>query len=165
MQSRVYIKLNKIARMRLAGVKDGRICELLNLSRGGFSRIVALPEYIELEECMLQGFTSGMDEALSRNKEELTKVMAVAVPAAVRTIMEVAMQRKELKTALAAASEILDRDPDHTFSKEGNVGKPQGAAAGYVIPAPPTSILESLSGNASKVVAGIANHAKKDIVQ
>ena len=116
-QARVFIKIEQIARMRIAGIKDVRICDLLNISQGGLSRILNLPEYKDHEAAILQGHLTQMDSALAGRTKEMHQAFECAVPAAMRTLVEAVTQRRDLRAAIDASREILDRDPKRTFAK------------------------------------------------
>jgi hypothetical protein len=132
MKVRTQIKLEQIARMRIAGIKDVRIAQILGLSTPGLARILTTPEYIDLEASLLEGHLSQMDEALAGRVKEMKQVYAVGVPAAIRTMLEGVTQRRDLKAALFAAKEILDRDPERTFVKAGDAkaASPNGVVVG-----------------------------------
>ena len=128
MTPKVHIKIEQIARLRIAGhISDERIARLLGLTRSGLSRILALPEYIECEQASLSGTISKMDEALAGKADIIRKVFAVGVPLAMRALVETVMQRKDLRACMHAATELLDRDPEHTFSKS-RVELPNGVS-------------------------------------
>lgn len=116
MTTKVQIAMEQIARMRIAGIRDGVIAAKLGYTQSGLSRILALDEYKELEEALLQGHLSKMDKQLAGNVDALAKHFELAVPAALRTLFDTVVQRRDLRAALSAASEILDRDPKGTFS-------------------------------------------------
>jgi hypothetical protein len=118
LQSITKIRLEQIVRMRVNGIKDERICTLLNINPHVFKYITAKDEYKETEEAYLVGHLNKMDEALAGNLEELKRNMRHAVPAALRCVMDVVNQRRDLPSALRAASEIFDRDPDNIFIKK-----------------------------------------------
>lgn len=118
MKATILYKLNQIARLRLfSGLKDFQVAQLIGLSQGGLSRIIALPEYQEMEAALLETGITKLDEAVAGKAEEMKKLFAPAVPAAMRTLMETVTQRRDLRAAVAASIEVLDRDPEHTFSK------------------------------------------------
>lgn len=115
MKVRTKIKVEQIARFRIAGIKDRRIAELVGLSQSGLSRILATQEYRDLEEQLLTGQITDMDVALSGKVDEIRKQLAAGVPAAIRTLLDACTQRRDLKAALIASREILDRDPQRAF--------------------------------------------------
>lgn len=125
MQSRVRMKIEQIARLRVAGIKDGRIAEMLGMSPPGLARILALQEYKAAEDAVLSGTITKMDEALAGKADEIRKMYAVGVPAAMRALLDAVTQRRDLRCAVTAATEMLDRDPDRTFQKQKDV--PAGA--------------------------------------
>jgi len=112
MSSKVRIRMEQIARLRVGGMKDAQIAALVGLTPAGVARIVGTPEYRELQETILTVHLANLDKALAR--EDFT----VAVRAAFNTLLEATTQRKDLKAAVSAAKEILDRDPARTLTKD-----------------------------------------------
>ncbi len=116
MTPKVRIKLEQIARLRVVGsIPDGRIAELLGLTSSGLSRILALPEYKEAEECILTGALTKMDEAMAGKVEEIRNALRPGVPAAVRALLDAVTQRRDVRASLVAAKEIIALDPDRSL--------------------------------------------------
>ncbi len=109
------IKIAQISRWRMAGVSLVRCGELLGMTPQGIKAITETADYIEYEEALLNNHLSAMDEALAGKEDIIHQQFRVAVPAAMRCLVESVTQRRDLKTALAAAKEILDRDPERTL--------------------------------------------------
>lgn len=109
------IKIPQIARWRIAGVSDRKIGEMLGMSVSGLARLLATPEYQDYEAALLNGHLSAMDRALAGKVEAIHNECRQAVPAALRCLVDTVTQRRDLKAAMAAAKEILDRDPDRTL--------------------------------------------------
>jgi hypothetical protein len=103
--------------MRVAGIRDNIIAAKLGMTQSGLSRIVALPEYQELEEAVLMGTVSKMDQALAGRADAMKEYLRQGVPVALRALVETVSQTKDLRARLSAASELLDRDPDKNFVK------------------------------------------------
>lgn len=118
---KVQIRIEQIARMRVAGIKDYIIAQQVGLTQAGLSRIIALPAYQDVEQAILQGHLTMMDKALAGKVDILRQELRTAVPAALRTLVETATQRRDLRSALAASLEIMDRDPDGVFTKKTKV--------------------------------------------
>lgn len=116
-RSATKIKIELIARYRVAGVKNSKIAEIMGITEASLGQILQLPEYKETEEAILLGVTSKMDEALAGRGDIIRATMRTGVPAALRCLLDAVNQRRDLRTALAAAGEILDRDPDKTLLK------------------------------------------------
>jgi hypothetical protein len=113
------IRIQQVARYRIAGrLKDTEIAEIVGMTPAGLKYLLTTPAYVELEESLLSGRISQMDMQLAEDLERMKGSFRVAIPVAARTLLEVVQQRRDLRSALAAASEILDRDPQHTFSKQ-----------------------------------------------
>lgn len=114
---RSNIKIQQIARMRVAGIKDTAIASHLGYSTSGLARILKLPDYVEVQEAILNGVISKMDESLAGRSEAMHEEFAIGVPLAMRALLDAAKQRKDVKASISAAAEILERDPKRTFSK------------------------------------------------
>lgn len=143
MTSKVKILIEQIARYRVAGMRDGVIAARMGISQSGLSRILALQEYKDVEESVLTGTVSKLDEALAGRADALKDYAKQAVPVALRTLLEAATQRRDLRAAISASSEILDRDPDRNFIK-GKVGMTEDA------PKVSEAALDALSVEADK---------------
>jgi hypothetical protein len=158
MTPKVKIAIEQIARMRVAGIRDGVIAAKLGLSQAGLSRILALPEYQDFEQAILQGVTSKMDDALAGRVKELEQYFEHSVPVALRTLFETCVQRRDLRAAMSAASEILDRDPKGTFSKKhvGLNNNPETSVS--------TDMLAAVSKESEKVVDESKKAAAKQVV-
>lgn len=160
--TRLQIKMQQIARMRVTGIKDVVIASTLQLSNSGLQRILRLPDYIELEEAILNGHLSKMDETMSQNLHAMKTEMSYAVPLALRTLVDACAQKRELRTAIAAAAEILDRDPKRTFAK-GRVG--DGPNTGSGVPAELLASVNAEGDGVAKEFDKIAVDAKTAVVQ
>lgn len=158
MHSRLYIKMSQIAKMRITGIKDVHIAANLNITNSGLQRILRLQEYKDLEEAELEGHLSKMDEKLAGRRELLEAQWRQAVPVAVRGILEVAMQKRDLRAALAAHKEILDRDPDKIFAAKSVSTDGQG-------PSLPKGVIMNAAEEANKTAAQIAMAKPVDLIQ
>jgi hypothetical protein len=112
---RMRLKIEQICRMRIDGIKDVVIAERMHLSNSGLQRIIRTTQYQELEESVLKGQVSKMDEQLAGKVEEMRQEWRSLVPIAKRTLLDCILQKRDLRTALAAAKEVFNRDPDGTF--------------------------------------------------
>ena len=110
------MRMEQVARYRVAGLKDAAIASLVGLTQAGLAVLVSSPEYKELENAIFTGQISDLDRALAGKVKAIQEEARVAVPAALRTLVEACNQRRDLKTALAAAKTIIEIDPDKTFS-------------------------------------------------
>jgi hypothetical protein len=129
MTPRVRITIEQVVRMRIAGIRDGVIAVKLGMTQSGLSRILALPEYQDLENAVLTGHVSKMDEMLAGKIKDMEAYFEKAVPVALRTLLETCTQRRDLRAAMSASQEILDRDPQRTFSKKTSISMSQDAPA------------------------------------
>lgn len=136
------IKIPQIARWRVAGVTDIRIAQLMQMTLSGLARILATPEYIEYEAALMNGHLSAMDAALAGKVEEIRGECRKAVPAALRCLVDTVTQRRDLKAAMAAAKEILDRDPDRTLVE---------ASQTSIAPGVPVEILDAAVEEGNKI--------------
>lgn len=110
------IKVPQIARWRIAGVSEVKIADLLGVTVQSIRQIVQSQEYVDEETSLLNAHLSAMDEALAGKVDVIRQNFRAAVPAAMRCLVDAVTQRKDLKSAMAAAKEILDRDPDRTLT-------------------------------------------------
>ena len=158
MTPKVKIAIEQIARMRCAGIRDGIIAARVGLTQSGLSRILNLTEYKEYEEATLQGLTSKMDAALAGKVKEMEAYLEQGVPVALSTLLETCRQRRDLRAAMSAATEILDRDPKGTFSKR-KVSLDDSPNA----PAVSKELLNNVEGEADKATLSAAERAKQVI--
>lgn len=112
------IKIPQIVRWRVAGISEVKIADLLGVTIQSIRQIISSQEYTDEETAVLNAHLSAMDEALAGKVNVIHQNFRAAVPAAMRALVDAVTQRRDLKTALAAASEILDRDPDRTLAKQ-----------------------------------------------
>jgi len=159
---RVLMKMEQICRFRVAGVPDVRIAALLGMSNSGLQRILALPEYQQIEQSVLQGHLTNMDDALAGKVDEMRKAFQVGVPAAMRCLLETVTQRRDLRAAMAAASEILDRDPDRAFTK---TNKMVVAGVGTEATLLPENIILAAATEGAKIAASVAAKASSTLKQ
>jgi hypothetical protein len=112
LHAQTKIRIEQIARYRIAGIRDFRIAEILKISPAALKFITEKTEYKEVEEALLIGHLTEMDLALAGHIDPLRQEVRNAVPAALRCLVDAVNQRRDLRTALAASVEILKRDPD-----------------------------------------------------
>jgi hypothetical protein len=149
------IKIAQIARWRIAGVTLQRCADMLGMTAVGVKVITESQDYIEYEAALMNGHLSAMDEALAGRVNEIRREMKVAVPAALRCLVDAVTQRKDLKTALAAAGEILDRDPDRTLVK--------AKAEESVAPGIPEEVLDAAIADNNKTAETFAQSGSKKV--
>jgi hypothetical protein len=114
---RTQTRLHKAARLELMGINDARIADICGLSPAGLATLKQRPEYKVLLGELQANVITQMDEELAKDVGKMHQEFASAVPAAMRTLVDAAMQKKDLKAAIAASTEILDRDPKMAFAK------------------------------------------------
>jgi predicted transcriptional regulator len=112
------IKIPQIVRWRVAGISEVKIADLLGVTTASVRQIISTQEYMDEERAVLNAHLSAMDEALAGKINVIHQQFKAAVPAAMRALVDAVTQRRDLKTAIAAAGEILDRDPDRTLAKQ-----------------------------------------------
>lgn len=149
----IDLKIPQIARWRLAGLKDVEIQKLIKMSPGGFYRLVNTDEYKDYELALKTQHLARMDAALEGSVVAIRQELHGLVPAAMRCLLESVNQRKDLKVAMEAAKEILDRDPQATLTKN------RGEAS--VAPGLSAELLDSAVAEANKVSESLASEAKK----
>jgi len=149
--SQLRLRIQRVARMRVAGIKDQVIQLREGITPPAFHYLINLEEYKDVEQALFDGAISAMDRAIAGNVETLRNEVRGAVPAALRTVIEVANQRRDLKTALAASLELLDRDPDRVAQRS----KPSESMIDAV--RLPDGVIDVVSKEADKVVTEINN--------
>lgn len=118
MQSKVLAKIEQIARYRVLGKKDSWIAQVIGMSCGGLSRILATDEYRQIEASVRQQLIGKMDNALEQQRVQIMRQqLADAVPDALKFIIDTCRQGQDMRARMAAAKEVLDRDPQRLFSK------------------------------------------------
>lgn len=146
-QVKTISRIHRVARLTVMGISDIRIATIVGLTPSGLASLKQRPEYKELEQEVLAGAITQYDEQLALDPVALRQEFASAVPAAMRTLVDAAMQKKDLKAAIAASQEILDRDPKQTFAKATSKGNAPAVNA----PALPQSVMDNLVKEADKV--------------
>ena len=155
-QQRLLIKIPQIARWKIAGIPETRIAQLLKMTPQGVGVITASQEYKEYEAALLNQHLGRMDAELEGRVEVLRDELRGAVPAALRCLVEVAKQRKDLKAAMAASIELLDRDPDKTLAK--NPGEGDGEH-----PDVPAAVLDAAVEAGNNIATTYTDKAKETI--
>ena len=151
--SKTAIKVPQIVRWRIAGISDTKIQKMLGMSSSGLAQILASPEYIEEEAAYLNGHLSAMDRAMAGKIEAIHQECRQAVPAALRALVDTVTQRRDLKAAMAAAKEILNRDPDRSL-----VSNTSDEA---VAPGIPAEVIEAAAQEGNKIASTYAEAEKK----
>lgn len=145
---KVFLKMTQIARMRIRGYKDGIIASHFGLSQSGLARIVADPTYIEIQAQVLETVNAGLDAGLRDDHAELKRKFEKYVPFAMQALLDTVIQNRDLKSKLAAAQEIFDRDPNKSFSKD----KSAALGAGVTLP---TGLMSQLDAENKTVVKDV----------
>jgi hypothetical protein len=148
LNSQMKIRIEKVARMRVQGVKDHVIQRILDINPPAFKYLINLVEYQEVEEQILSGHLTDLDKATAGQADVLRQQAREAVPTALRTLVEAASQRRDLRTALAAAGELLDRDPDRLFTKSSKGALEQGPVLHRV----PQGVIDITTSEADEVL-------------
>lgn len=146
------IKIPQIARWRIAGVSDKMIATELHMTVSGLARILATQEYQDYEAALMNGHLTAMDDALKGKVNLIHEELRGAVPAAVRFLVDAVTQRRDMRTAFAAAKEILDRDPDRTL--------PACAEQEAVAPGVPASVLDAAAEAGNDIASSYVDKAK-----
>lgn len=151
---RMMLKISQIARMRIQGVKDTTIAAALGMSNSGLQRILRLPFYKDYEASVLSGQISKLDEKLAQNRDLLRRYAKSSVPVALQGLVELARQRRDLKTALEAQRDILRIDPDKNFTIDGvSKNAPIGVGISATLP---QVLFESIAKDADGVSVAVA---------
>lgn len=154
------LRWEQIARMRLGGVAPKYIADLLGVDIHTYYALINRPEYKEMEEALALGHLTKMDEALAGRTELLRQEFRIGVPAAIRALIDAVTQRRDLKACISAAVELIELDPDKTFSR----ARGEGEAAQDVGPVPEV-MLKNLQAEADVVAASLTQKVKNVTVQ
>lgn len=161
-----YLKAAQIARARVLGaakgITDSEIARQFGLSTGGFARLIATPEYKEMETAVLSHVTTKQDAQLDGNLEALKKTFAKHIPAVMQSVLDVVMQKRDLKASLEAAKIWLDRDPARTLALDGHRSNGQGAAS---TPPLPDEVLRQLKEDSDSVISEVMGQPVTERVQ
>ena len=139
------IKIPQIARWRICGITDKKIAQLIGMTPSGLAQLLATQEYQDYEAALMNGHLSEMDKALAGKVAVIHDQCRTAVPAALRCLVDVVTQRRELKAAMAAAKEILDRDPDRILVAS--------ASEEAVAPGVPAAVLDAAADEGNKIAS------------
>lgn len=156
--SSTNIKIPQIVRWRIAGISEVKIADLLGVTVQSIRQIVTSQDYKDQEEALLNAHLSAMDEALAGKISVIHQNFRAAVPAAMRALVDAVTQRKDLKTAIAAAGEILDRDPDRTLAKQS--AKLSGEKEA---PQMPDSVLAEAVAESNEIAKALNQQDKKGV--
>lgn len=160
LNTQTQLRIQRVARMEIAGITDRRICSNEGFDYPALKYLRTLPEYQEVKENLLQGHLTEMDKALAGKIDVLRQEVRQAVPAALRCIVDVVNQRRDLRTALSAAAEILDRDPDRQFLKSKD---PSAVSFGFGNSIP-DGVMDSVSKDSAEVIDDLVNDSKKRVM-
>jgi hypothetical protein len=115
LQIKTLSRIHKVARLVVAGIKNDRIAVIVGLTPSGLASLMQRQDYKEIEQEILAGAITQLDQQLALDVEAMKQEFAVGIPAAMRTLVETVTQRRDLKAAIEASKELLDRDPKQTF--------------------------------------------------
>lgn len=153
MNTQTWLRIQRVARMEVVGIADRLICENEKFDQASLTYLRKLPEYQEVKENLLQGHLTEMDRAMAGKVDVMRQSIRSAVPAALRCLVDAATQRRDLKAALSASIEILDRDPDRAFLKS----KDPSAVAFTSGAGLPDIIVDSVSAEADASISGASD--------
>jgi hypothetical protein len=152
----IRAKIEQIAVMRVAGSKLHEIASTLGMSVPGVARILGLDEYRAVEAAKLQDLKAKLSPVLDNKAKKVREMYETQdlVPEALKGIVEVAKQamaKNDLKAALAANKEILDRDPQRTLPRQADVRPSEEPGTGAGLPSDLLNIAAHEGSNISKV--------------
>jgi hypothetical protein len=157
LHAQTKIRIEQIARYRIAGIRDFRIAEILKITPAALKFITEKVEYKEVEEALLIGHLTEMDLALAGHIDPLRQEIRNAVPAALRCLVDAVNQRRDLRTALAASVEILKRDPDRVAPDQERGVRAAGEDPLEYMKTIPQSMLEETARSADIVATQLTN--------
>jgi hypothetical protein len=121
---------------------------------------IKTPTYKEIEEGLLEGRLTQIDEQLAGEDDQIRDLARAAVPAALRALVEGVTQRRDLRSALVAAKTILQFDPNKTLTEQGKAPVERGGDSG---PQLPENVIAYLSMQGNKVVAEIRTSSQPSV--
>lgn len=155
--SKLRFRMQQICIYRVRGqMSDAKIAEKVGLSASGLQAILKHPEYVEMEEAEMEGCLSDTERKLAEDQEALRQEFKYAVPAALTALVQSVKQNRDLRAKIAAAKEILDRDPDGNF-RSGRADT--GHGAGQSGPSLPSEIVAHLNAEGNRTVVQIKSTA------
>lgn len=151
LNTQTWLRIQRIARMEVVGISDRMICDNERIDYPQLRYLRSLSEYQEVKEDLLQGHLTEMDKAMAGKVDIIRQEVRAAVPSALRCIIEVANQRRDLRTALQASIELLKRDPDRTLMSSDESSTAQLTDSVRL----PDAIVDSVSSEADKMASSI----------
>jgi hypothetical protein len=141
-------------------MKDTRIAQILGMSYGGLSRILATDQYKQIEESVRIQLVGKMDGQLEKQRvsimeKQMREQLAEAVPDALKFIIDTCRQGSDLRARLAASKEVLDRDPKRLFIKASR-NEPASTTASNL----PDQVLSNVRDEADKATDILATFTK-----
>lgn len=112
MRSGAEIKAEQIARMVVKGISKVRIAEELGMTYQGLVQLTMSPEYKTIEDSVRCAIIRKMDARLEK-RAQMQEEVEDAVPEALQVLLDHVREKRDLRAAL----ELLDRDPQHVFTK------------------------------------------------
>jgi hypothetical protein len=106
------IKAEQIARMVVKGIPKSRIATEMGMTYMGVYQLCQSPEYLQIEDQVRKGVIDKMDERLAK-RAKMEDDLEDALPEAMQVLVEHVREKRDLRAAL----EVLDRDPEHLFTK------------------------------------------------
>lgn len=110
------LKAEMIAHMVMAQLTPYKIAQAMGMTLYGLKQIMIRPEYQEIEDRVAGRAQKKVEEASDRNLER-RMALKVEVEDAVSEAVGLLLKTLREKNDLRAALEILDREPQHQFSK------------------------------------------------
>lgn len=89
---------------------DAEIAAAIGLTPAGYAQMKTSPEYIAIRNAIKHGVIAETDEVLGDNIEKMRERVRDLMPAALQTLADAVMQRRDLKLAKDAALDIIKVD-------------------------------------------------------
>lgn len=149
------IRREKAARMEIASVyTDAEIAAVIGLTPGGLANLKRHPHYRDIIVSLKEGTVRDMDLAIAEDVGAMRKRIREFVPHALRTIMDAASQRRDLKLAVQASNDIIAIDG--RFAKVERIGLPTAEQGGVGASTNDPEMVNALT-------AALASRARKSI--
>jgi hypothetical protein len=153
-KAKTYARLHQIARYSVTGrMKDAEIAEMVGISPSALAKLKQSDIYKDIYNGVLEGRITQMDEALAADAQELRNYCRQAVPVAMRALVETVQQRRDLRSCLTAAVEILDRDPDRAFVKVSRAASGESSRGSEFNPGADAQVIAQITSSGVTVAA------------
>ena len=111
-QRKLLLRMEQIARYRVAMLPTYKIAALVGMSEQGLYHLMHRPEYIQVENEVRSTVLEDMDAQMQEDRmRALRRDFDKVIPEVFNTVVQTMRQTKDLRSRMAAAIFLADRDP------------------------------------------------------